>query len=196
MPVTAWKATGTVVNDNSVGTINWDSDDFFAPLVGTECLNDDNIYAGTQLAGSGVSVWLKATNFGFTSTDIPAGSTIDGFEVEVRQFKSGTIVVSNTAVRLVKANAVVGTSFGNTTDWATTETVVNYGGTTQLGGTSWVQSDVVASNFGVAISITNASSALPISARNRLIDQIRVRVNYTLASTFNPRMSSSFLVHT
>jgi hypothetical protein len=195
MPVTAWKSTGTVANDLGVGSITWDTNDFFDPVVGTECSTDDNVYAGVQLGTSTTSVWLKATNFSFTSTDIPVGSTIDGFEVEIRQFKTGTIVVSNTVVKLVKAGTVSGNDFGNTTDWATSETAVTYGSSTQLGGLSWTQSDVTSSNFGVALSITNAGGLGLLSARNRLVDQIRIRVNYTEGGgAFDQKKASEFLV--
>jgi hypothetical protein len=194
MAVTAWKAAGTAANDTSAGAVAWDSDDLFTPIAGTEITNDDNIYAGPQLAGSGASVWLKATNFGFTSTDIPTGSSIDGFEIEVRQFKSGTIVVASTVVQLVKAGTVSGSNFGNTTDWATTETAVTYGSATQLGGLSWTQSDVTSTNFGMALRITNASSMSPVGGRNRFVDQIRLRVNYTVGgASFDPKKASEFL---
>lgn len=194
MAVTAWKVAGTAANDTSTGSVTWDSDDLFTPLSGTEVTNDDNIYAGPQLAGSGTSNWLKATNFGFTSTDIPVGSSIDGFEIEVRQFKSGTIVVSSTTIKLVKAGTVSGNDFGTAGDWATTETVVNYGSATQLGGLSWTQSDVVSTNFGIALSIVNAFSTSPVGARNRFVDQIRMRVNYTVGgASFDQKKASEFL---
>ena len=194
MPTTSWKSTGTVANDLGVGSITWDTNDFFDPLVGTECSTDDNVYAGVQLGTSSTSVWLKATNFGFTSTDIPVGSTIDGFEVEVRQFKTGTIVVASTVVKLVKAGTVSGNDFGNTTDWATSETAVVYGSSSQLGGLSWTQSDVTSSNFGVALSITNVSGFGLLSGRNRLVDQIRMRVNYTVGgASFDQKKASEFL---
>lgn len=194
MAVTAWKAAGTAANDTSTGSVTWDSDDLFTPISGTEVTSDDNVYAGPQLAGAGTTNWLKATNFGFTSTDIPVGSSIDGFEIEVRQFKSGSIVVSSTTINLVKAGTVSGSNFGTAGDWATTETVVNYGSATQLGGLSWTQSDVVSSNFGVALSVINASSILPVGARNRFVDQIRMRVNYTVGgASFDQKKASQFL---
>jgi len=83
---------------------------------------------------------------------VPSGSTINGFEIEVRETTS-TPAVSSTLVKLVKGGSVVGNDIGAAGDWPGTETAVVYGSSTELGGQSWTQSDVVASNFGCVISI-------------------------------------------
>lgn len=192
MAVTAWKTAGTVSNLTGVGTLAWVADDSGTALAGTEVSSDNNVYAGIIPATAGVSNYLRATNFGFTSTDIPVGSSIDGFEIEVIQFRSGTPVVVSTQVFLVKSSAVVGSNFGTTADWAVTETAVVYGSSTQLGGTSWSQSDVTSSGFGAALSVTLGAGIAPIN-RVQLVEQVRVRAYYTVGAAFDPKRSSAFM---
>lgn len=186
MAVTSYLSSGTCADDNSVGTVTWDSDGFGTPLVGTEVSSDNNVYAGASANNSATSHYLKCTNFGFTSSDIPSGSTINGFEIEVRQFRNALPTITATVVKFVKGGSVVGNDIGNTTDWAGTETVVTYGSSTELGGQSWTQSDVTASNFGCVISVTWGTTRL-LSTFCTLVDQVRIRVYYTVPG--NPTMT-------
>jgi hypothetical protein len=179
MPVTSYRSASVVVNDGGVGTRTWDSDDFNTALVGTEVQTDDNVYAGSQMTGSSVSNWLKCTSFGFTSSDVPPGATIDGIEIEVRQFRNDLITIASTALQLVKGGTISGSNIGTTGDWATSETVVVYGSPTTLGGLSFTDSDVTSSNFGVALSVTNNSARVSTIVRTRLVDQVRIRIHYT-----------------
>jgi hypothetical protein len=183
MAVTAYKGAGSGVDDSGVGTLAWVSDDFSAALAGTEVSSDDNVYAGTIQGGNTTSHYLKCTNFSFTSGDVPSGATINGFEIEVRQFRTVAIIVASTLVKFVKAGSVVGNDIGTATDWATSETVVTYGSSTELGGQSWTQSDVTASNFGCVISLTTAVVRTSPSGRSHEIDQVRIRVYYTAATS-------------
>lgn len=180
--VTSWKTAGLVASDASTGFTPWVSDDVSSALVGTECQADDNVYAGVILGTSGVSQWLRATNFGFSSSDIPNGSTINGFEVEYIRYRIGSITVSNSPVSLYKSGTY-GTNIGEASDWALSEETITRGGASTLGGLTWTQSDVVASGFGVGIWIINGSTRASTTNRSRFIDQIRVRVYYTDGSS-------------
>lgn len=182
MAVTSYKSCGTNADDSSVGTMAWVADDFSTPLSGTESSSNDDVFAGVITESGGTSHYLKCTNFNFTSGDVPSGSTIDGFEIEVRQYRQSTPLVINTNIRLVKAGSIVGSDIGVTADWNTSETAVVYGSSSQLGGVSWTQSDIVSSTFGCAISIVLGTSKFFIT-HDYLIDQVRMRVYYTLGSS-------------
>lgn len=181
MAVTSYNSCGTNVDDSSVGTMTWVIDEFSTALTGTESSSDDNVFAGVITASGATSHYLKCTNFSFTSGDVPSGATINGFEIEVRQYRQSAPLVISTNVRLVKAGAIVGSDIGVTADWNTSETAVVYGSSSQLGGVSWTQSDVVSSNFGCAISIVLATAKFFV-AWDYLIDQVRMRVYYTVGS--------------
>jgi len=195
MAVTAYKSAGAVVNETGVGSTAWESDDFGTPLGGTDVQSDDNTYAGTSIGGSTTSNWLKCTSFGFTSSDVPSGATIDGIEVEVIQYRNTTITVASTEVKYVKTGTISGTNVGITGDWATSETAVTYGSSTSLGGLSFTDSDVTASNFGVALNLTTNSSRAPFFGRTKMVEQVRIRIHYTTGGGggFDVKKASQFL---
>lgn len=179
MAVTSYLSSGTCADDAGVGTVGWYADAFGTVLAGTEVSSNNDVYAGLNPANLGVSHYLKCTNFGFTSSDIPSGSSINGFEIEVIQYRPALPTVSSTEVRFVKGGSVVGSDIGIAADWPTTETAVVYGNSTQLGGQSWTQSDVTSSNFGCVISVTWGTTRF-VSTFTTLVEQVRMRVYYTL----------------
>lgn len=195
MAVTSYKSAAVVINETGVGSTTWDSDDFGTPLVGTEVQTDDNVYAGTSSGGSTTSNWLKCTSFGFTSSDVPSGATIDGIEIEVIQHRTDSITVASTELKYVKGGTISGTDVGASGDWATSEATVTYGSSTSLGGLSFTDTDVTASNFGVALNVTTASSRSPFFGRNKVIDRVRVRIHYTTGGGggFDAKKASQFI---
>ena len=134
MAVTSYNNTGTVADDSGVGTLTWYADDSSTALSGSEVTSDDGTYAGVFSTNLSVTHYLKCTNFGFTSGDIPSGSTINGFEIEVRQYRTSTPTVTSTLVKFVQGGTVSGNDIGTAADWATSETAVVYGSSTELGG--------------------------------------------------------------
>lgn len=183
MATTSWKTLQVCADAAGVGTATWDADDFAAALVGTEVSADDNVYAGFNGSGSVVSRWLKCTDPAFTSVDVPLGSTIDGIEVEIIRHRPSGFVVSSTAIKFVKGGTISGNDIGDAADWPTSEGSQGYGSSSELGGLSWSQADIVSSTFGCAISATLASSrAAPGFSRSHLVEQVRMRVHYTLGT--------------
>jgi hypothetical protein len=180
MAVTAWKAAGTCSSDSAVGSIQWFADVFNnTSLAGTEVSSDNNVNAESQPTSGATSHYLKCTNFGFTSSDVPTGATIDGIEWRFSRYRNAVPTVATTNCKLVKAGSFVGSTVTVTADWPTSETSATMGGATELGGQSWTQSDVTASNFGVGISYTcNTTRFFPSSA-SHFIDIVEVRVHYT-----------------
>jgi hypothetical protein len=194
MAVTSWKDCGTCAEDSGIGTLEWiqyDTSGFDNnPLTGGELTSNDATF-GTSSANAAGSTWntgatsryLKCTNFGFTSSDIPAGATIDGIEVEIRKGRAtGSPAVAETNIKFVKGGTISGNDFSTATDWtAGSESVDTFGSSTELGGLSWSQSDIVASNFGIALwYVCNSGRFSRPAGSWSFVDQVRMRVHYTV----------------
>lgn len=186
MAVTSWFNCGTCADDSGMGTLVWYADDVLTALSGTECQSNDGTFAGVKGTSLGATHYLKCTNFGITNTDVPSGATIDGLEIEVRELRNANPTVASTVVRYVKGGSVVGNDIGVASDWPTSETAIAYGGSTQLGGQSWTDSDVTASNFGCVIGVNFNAIRLVPTNRNILVDQVRMRVYYTPSTPGTP----------
>ena len=196
MLVTAWNSAGACVNDTTIGTMIWQANvDLGTALVGTEVSSDNSIFAENGFGINATSNYLRCTNFGFTIAQIPVGSSIDGFEIEVRQLRAAvSITIVNTIIRLVNNNVIVGNDFGAPGNWTTTETAVIYGNSTQRGGQTWSVSDVTASNFGVGLAYVNGPTGLVAPTAHAFVDQVRIRVHYTEGGAlFDPRIASQFM---
>jgi hypothetical protein len=155
---------GTNANDSSVGTKTWTSLD-----------NDktsNNQYATTANMNSGdVTVYLKATNFGFS---IPAGVIIDGISVNVERKASDANFFDN-AIRIVK-NGTVGTvNKSSVNAWPTSDGTVTYGGSSDLWGQTWTVADINNANFGFAISAKKVGGN---NNKKPSIDWINITVTY------------------
>lgn len=186
MSVTAWKNCGTVANFDAGGT-TWDNDDGTA-ISATRVQSNDNLFAAqldSSIMGMGQSQWLHCTNFGFSSADIPNGSLISGFEVEVRQYRTVSAEpIATTSLKFIKANTLVGSDIGTSSDWATTEAAVVYGGSSELGGGIWLQGDVTSSQFGVGVKIVGQNTLLLVGdIYSFFIDQVRIRAYYSFATS-------------
>lgn len=142
-----------------------------------------NVFASdntrAQLTSSGFAAsytdWLKVTNFGFA---IPGGSTIDGVVVEIeRAVSSADTGPKDSSVQLVKGGTISSTDKASASTWPTSDTYASYGGATDLWGLSLTDTDVNASDFGVALSVyTNTPGKLSCAY---FVDHIRITVYYT-----------------
>ncbi|NCU30002.1 hypothetical protein EOM60_05390, partial [Candidatus Saccharibacteria bacterium] len=152
------------VNDNSNGS-------FYAWTAPDRAISDNNLYANKALSSSNTQ-YLKCTNFGFT---IPTDSTIMGITVSAGRFASATNIIRDQEVKLVKGGTIQTHDKADTfSSWPTTETVKNYGSTSDLWGSTWTVADINASNFGVAFSVNAMGSA------TANVDYIRVTVEYAI----------------
>lgn len=150
----------TVVNDASVGAVNWSTP--------ANVTTSDNAYA-TAAAGAGVETrLLKATNFLF---GLPAGAVVDGILAEWE--RSGADGVDN-VVRLVKGGAVVGTNKPLPGAWPGADAYASYGGPTDLWGETWTDVDINAVDFGAALSATLTA------AGSVKVDHVRITVYYSV----------------
>jgi hypothetical protein len=121
-------------------------------------------------------------------TTVPSGATINGIEVTIRAFNSlnGTFDVNDT-VNLLKGGSIVAhPATAPTYVWSLNETVQTYGGATDLWGTTWTDTDVNGSGFGVStmlyISLTSGGEP-PTNPSIATVDQIYVTVYYTGGSS-------------
>lgn len=136
---------GTSVDDSSIGTIAWTNP-------GNACTSGQN--TSSSLSHSQSTHYLKVTNFGFTSGQIPTGSKIVGIQFTVTKLvQAGSGPVFDNAVRDVKGGTIdSGNDHSSGTVWQSTATAITYGTTSDLWGQTWAASDITSSNFGMAIS--------------------------------------------
>ncbi|MDD4319773.1 MAG: hypothetical protein PHW10_05625 [Candidatus Peribacteraceae bacterium] len=164
---------GTIVDDDSVGTIAWTNP--------SNAISSDDSYAATDaIIYTQQSHYLKATNFGFS---IPVGATIDGILVEVERTSVGMAGVSDAAARIVKSDGAIGTTDNMIGSWNPTENYYSYGSSFELWGEDWTAEDINDDDFGFAISAIGIGGSSQRSAR---IDHIRITVSYTEADSAPP----------
>ena len=178
-------SVGTAADDSAVGSITWSN-------TGNITASDNSRASAANGGAPTQAHYLKATNFGFS---IPSGATIDGILVEVERKKQNSIgSVSDTAVKIVKGGTVGSTNKAIGGYWSTTDTYISYGGSSDLWGETWSDSDINATDFGVVFSPTVTGGK---GAGVANVDHIRVTVYYTetgsasLSPSISPSLSPS-----
>lgn len=174
MAQTSWKVCGTGSDDAGVGTVGW-----------TNTGNVTAIDGVNSVVSSGVnfqSHYLKGTNFGFTSGDIPVGATINGIEFRVTR-ASNQSTSTDASVKSVKAGTIGGTDQNSAATWSNTSLRADsLGSSSNLWGQTWAQSDIVGSaTFGVVISGNTGDHAVaPVDGTASLsVDAIECRITFT-----------------
>lgn len=182
MSVTAYKFAGTAANVDRDSKVAWANPD--------NAKDDDADYTECILAKNGAyGDWLRLSNFGFTTADIPAGSTINGIELIVGKYLWAERIGYDNAIYMRKTAGRVGSNYASATAWnVNTASDVTYGGATNLWGTTWSEGDVKSTDFGVDISPGQGdNNTLPFR-----ILYAKIRVYYTEGSapapTFIPRI--------
>jgi len=140
----------------------------------------DNADASATVDKLSLSDWLRATNFDFS--EIPSGATIDGIEVKIEHQGDGTYI-KDYGLYLRKTSGQVGSNYASGTAWAASDAEVTYGGATDKWGTTWADTDINNSNFGIDLA---AVSTDQVNAQAAFVDCISIRVYYTAAVTFIP----------
>ena len=173
-------------NDVSgTGTVTWaGTGNIFA---------DDGNYASATISSSSNTYhthYLQGTNYGFA---IPADANILGIQVSINRFcqtTSGSSNVQDNIVSLIKGGTVTGSDRSLGGNWSTsTSTVVDYGGTSDLWGTTWSAAEINASDFGIALSSTIVrTSGATVSAN---VDYMTITVTYSVAGVINWWTASS-----
>ncbi|QEH80818.1 hypothetical protein EIK56_22900 [Sphingomonas sp. C8-2] len=177
MATTSWKFPGTVVSGVSgeTGAGTWANTANVAA--------DDNAEAVITIAAGGKSSTLRASNFGFTSSDIPAGTTITGVEVEIQHRSIGANPATDYHVQLVPNGAagLIGDRAGDDkaltaanypTNYLDAGTIVLYGSPTDTWSAGLTRAQALSSTFGVDFQAQSAASG------GAGVDYIRVRLTY------------------
>lgn len=134
-------------------------------------------------ASSDVGAYIKATNFGITSSDIPLLSTIQGVEIEYRRREGSTtdnITTDHCRIILAGTISTNNVSTMNTSEWvqaaseAGSENIVEGGASNLWGELALTQLQVTNSGFGVAIACDMGGTT-----PDAFIDYIKLRVYYT-----------------
>ena len=163
MAVTDYKFAGTTATVDNGTSVDWSNPDYAKA--------DDTSYASCAVPKNGASDLLTLSNFGFSSSDIPSGSTIDGIEFVMSRYANTDLRTEN-ALYLRKASGRTGSNMASTTIWAmSSPTEKTYGGATEMCGTTLTQSDIVASTFGIELATTKNTTFH--------VDYIKIRVYYT-----------------
>lgn len=164
MPTTSYKAPGTVsgyTNSNNAKV----SDDVWAT---------NNVNSGFPTGAT-----LLCTNFGFTTSDVPAGSLILGIEVNVERSYTtgGTAKPKDLTVQLIVAGSQTGDNKAVAGNWnLTTDTVQAYGSASDAWNAGLTDSIVIASTFGVAVQAQYDTGSGTATCR---IDYVELRITYT-----------------
>lgn len=186
MAVTATKYPGTVASETIPGG---NSQDWINP--GNVSADDTSEATwDVSTASSDIGPYLKTTNYAFTSSDVPSGSTVDGKTKETRRREGGVSDnITTLRHREVKGGTIGGTDVSNmnTAEWRDSglesgaETITE-GGSTNLWNNTWTAEDVWASDTGEAMA-PNGAGTTPSCA----VDFMRVWWNFT-APTFSPKV--------
>jgi hypothetical protein len=174
--ISSYKSPGTVVDDATGIGNTWTNDDGTTPITASKVAteNDSQSIKCVQ-AGSGFSDYVVCTNLGFTTSDIPPGSTINGIEVDLWRFSNTSSGNSGTgAARLVVGGVATGTNKTLGTWGGTTSTESLLGGSQDLWGATVTDSDIRGSGFGVQFR-NNAGAFIPTIS----IDKIALRIYFT-----------------
>jgi hypothetical protein len=170
---------GTGANVTGIGTVAWTNPG--------NALSDDNSFATVTLTtGSTASNYLQTTDYGFS---IPADATILGIQVTIGRYESQAGLGTNIrdiVVQLIKGGSLVGSNLAATgTNWPTSETAANYGGSSNLWGTTWTPSEINASDFGVALAVNTTN--VP---RTGYVDYMIITVTYSPAPRYFRSLTS------
>jgi hypothetical protein len=175
MPTTAWKFPGTAINSvaGETGSYDWSNPGNITA--------DDGSYAGVVLTGFGPSRTLRGSNFGFTSSDIPAGAFITGIEVKIERSASDANRINDTHVYIVpngSAGSVSDRAGDNKADtvtkWPTSDTAAVYGSSSDTWSAGLTRAQAISSNFAVDLQATTTVGGLAN------VDYFQVRLTWEL----------------
>ena len=109
--------------------------------------------AGSEITDASDDVTDALYGFNYPFSSIPAGSTIDGIELQIRRQGDGPSEYEDFIVRLTRDGLVgVGENKAIGTTYTSTPATITYGGANDLWNTTWTSSQIKASAFGAYLS--------------------------------------------
>lgn len=171
---TTTASAGSCTNEALSGGNDWDNPD--------RAQTDSGTYAETASKNGESSDGLYCRNFGFA---IPSGAVINGITATIERRSASANTHRDSLVVLAKTASppVVTASKASATFYPTTDTAMNYGGPSDLWGTTWTAAQINNGDFGVGLVVTNASGSN--SNRRAYVDYVQVTVDYTANCTSN-----------
>ena len=153
---------------------------------------NDNVQVTAVLPNNTNTNYLKGSNFGFAAL-IPAGSTIDGIEMQFESDRDSATWVDR-QIRLSKDGTnPVGDDKSTGAAWGINPSVRTFGGATDLWNTSWTRAEVVSTNFSALIQAGTTGGGGTLAN----LDYIEVNVHYTEAAAASslllPPLSSAIM---
>lgn len=144
---------------------------------------EDAATANCDLSNAGLSNTLQITGFGFS-----VSGTINGITVEIKRQGFGSTTAKDSSIRLLIGGVASGTDKASASSWPNASLqYATYGGAADTWGLSPTNTQINASDFGVAIVVQDPD--LNAIAR---IDYVRITVTYTPAASGNPRGGDFF----
>lgn len=175
MPTTSWKYPGSSGQSLFSGEIGTDT--AWGNLANVTA--DDAVEASCGGVAGNYTRTLRLKGFGFTSSDIPTGSTILGIEVEIKWRADHNGRANEQLVKLISADTgstadrvgnskATGTSFTTTAAYSATK-----GGAADMWGTSLTQGQITGAGFGLdIIGVFGLTTQM-------YVDTARIRVTYS-----------------
>lgn len=179
MATTSYKVSGAQASVDRGTTPTWGSL--------TNLGSSNNAYATVSTSPGNNTDYLRLTSFGFTTSDIPANSRIDGIEVSIECKASAFRTVYDETVKLRKTSGQVGDNKAVTT-WGSADSTVVYGSSSDLWGTTWTADDIYSSDFGVDFAVNQDAGDSGGAVTS--VDIIQIRVTYTPGKGFPFRNQS------
>lgn len=185
MATTGWKFAGTCLSTVTSESSNaWVNSGTLSALGGSELSADDGTFAYCSVPAENTSQSLRARNFGFTSSDVPPGATINGVEMRITRYASGT-GLQELLRQLVTGTAGttadrIGSNQSAAANLPTSEAAVTVGGASDLWGSSSAvitQAVVTGSAFGVDFRVRETDAV----GRIARVDCVECRITYTPA---------------
>lgn len=173
--VTSYKVCGTVTEDTSVGT-----DTILNPSNATG--TGATVATIDWASGTKSSSRIKVTNCGFTSSDIPASSTIDGIEFSYARQENGiTDNLFTYEIYHIDASGTLqtGTNSADAGEWNTgaLSTVTVGGATNLMGYAGATQANMLDADWGISFRAwTGGGSG---STPDGTFNAFKVRVYFT-----------------
>jgi hypothetical protein len=166
MAVTDYKFAGTAANVDYNDGDAWRNPDYAKA--------DDTNLTDTTNATKATTDLLRLTNFGFTSSDVPSGATIDGIEVVISRKADVSDGRSDSELYLMLSGSRQGSNYASATTWPTTEATATYGGATDKWGFTPTQANIVDATFGIELCVAYKSQN-----SKPFVNYIKIRVYYT-----------------
>lgn len=147
--------TGALSGASAASINNGDTNAWINP---TNALTSNNSRAALQIFGSdGLSDSLAVYNF---SASLPDGASVVGVAVaiECRKSEVTTETLSVTLAKTASSAASVVSDTKTSTSVTTSDSVISFGGATDLWGVSWTAAEFNASGFGVWVQYDSGVS--------------------------------------